>query len=94
MSSVGASKTWNITVTQKPRYVFLWSGLPSSTGVAYGAAVIMDVENNNGYVVGRASSGKIAQADTTHYITSVTNSNVAILNNSSNARYFTVAIYY
>ena len=94
MSSVGSKKTWNVAVTQKPRFIFFWSGLPSSSSIALGAAVIMDVTNDVGYVVGKTADGKLAQADTTHYITSVTNSNVAIYNNASNARYFTVAIYY
>lgn len=91
---ISAGGTQTISVTKKPRLIFIWSGNSTSgTSPGIGEAGLYDVLDGGYYRQGYYSSGYSNQT-TGSNVQSVSSSSVVIENTGSTTRRYQVSIYY
>lgn len=86
--------TYTITVSQKPKWILLWSAINSSSAAGRGELNIYDVNNNKYYYLGKYGNGYKDGTTESSFITSITASQVIVTNKNSSPMTFNVAIYY
>lgn len=93
-NAIGAGNTVTISVTKKPRLIFIWSSNSASgTAVGIGEAGLYDVERGVYYRQGYYSSG-YSNSTTGGSLQSVSSSSVVINNPGTTTRRYQVSIYY
>ena len=86
--------THTIAVTQKPKWILLWSSVNSSSAAGRGELNIYDVTNNKYYYLGKYSSGYMDGTSQSSFITSISASSVIVTNKNNSPMTFNVAVYY
>lgn len=91
--TLAASATKDITVTQKPKYIMMYTTSTASSSVN-GVAMVYDVDRDSARRVGNTSQGFKTDTNSEN-VTAVTDSKVTIKNLSSTIQWrFDVAIWY
>ena len=86
--------TYTIAVTQKPKWILLWSAINSSSAAGRGELNIYDVTNNKYYYLGKYGSGYMDGTSQSSFISSISSSQVIVTNKNNSSMTFNVAIYY